>query len=906
MALKQQTTRNAGTAATFSDALARGDEDPSKIPMGYSIDLNSDSSDASDISEPTMSEERAKAKAKEASRKYNDEYYAYRNRVEGSTHNLKEEDEYLDGIERTKSGDNGIKSTNNKSASRSNKTQSKIDGKTGSSATRRDSMENGTVRRAVSKSRIALRSPLKRRGSNNGQHMVTAKPHDKPETVNVVKKPSRYKSPFSTRSKGAEGRSNAGMNKPTSSAQGSRQAQRPQHGPPTQQDQRPEQAQRSQQAQCPQQVQRPQQTQRPQQAQRPHPAQTQVQLEPQDRPKISPLHRHPNSVSEHESNLQHHAPVTHSIASQSQSSRQSSSSHVTPEGGQSAVQVSTNNTRNAKEMAVHSPSAVRKPSPLQVRPDAQTAVSQSRPQHTPSRQTPSFHTKFNSQLPTSRVNSNEQQHSLKVRPSNQPTQPQSSAARPNGQASSPRARQNLTTLSPNAYSHTKHTQSPRAPQTNQVRSVGATKPRGTDFAPSTSVSGSCQRSIASYASDKKSQASALSSVVSANHSQRGAAVSGVRPSRHTHQRAHVGEASSQTSALSSVASANYSQRGATVSGARPDSHTHPRAHVRETSSQASALSSVASANHSQRGAAVSGARPDNHTHSRAHVGEAIQQKRAFMPSIFPEPHINNTNHPAKQPQSRLQPVANPQKNLVEFPPPDVPVQVDIVVEEHSDVDNGENSNSDAQPVSIFSFLSSSRQIWMREQEMKSIARAANIPQSRWNGSLLFNQWKGNSPTQRTPNPQSDPVKISVTPPSHVVVSWNQQFIHTLSSFYASGVVNIPQTTNGKDVLMLLEYFGVVYSPDKLVFDSMGAYVKIKMWSDYMSRRAAMAQYVIHKCMSRTKLLQVFVTTPDASEIETNTLYYVGGKLCDVFDGNLAIQSGAEGQSTSCASEFNPI
>ena len=234
--------------------------------------------------------------------------------------------------------------------------------------------------------------------------------------------------------------------------------------------------------------------------------------------------------------------------------------------------------------------------------------------------------------------------------------------------------------------------------------------------------------------------------------------------------------------------------------------------------------------------------------------------------------------------------------VIEAPPPTVPVQIDIIVE------HAENNRGVA-PVTRFSFPTSSRLIWMREQEMKSIARTANIPKSRWDGSLLFRQWKAiNRPEPQQRNQPTNPLYVTITPPLHVVESWNQHFIQTLQSFYSSGIVHIPQSTNGKDVLMLLEYFGVVYSPDKLVFDSMGAYVKIKMWSDYMSRRAALAQYVIRKCMSRTKLLHVFVTTPDASEVEANTLYYVGGKLCDVFDGALPTQPGPDGQNSSCASE----
>jgi len=78
-------------------------EAKSNIPIGYSIDLQSvDSSDASDISEPTIVIERSRVQVKRQTRKHDDEYMQYNSKIKSI--NL-EEDEYLDALVRKKGGE---------------------------------------------------------------------------------------------------------------------------------------------------------------------------------------------------------------------------------------------------------------------------------------------------------------------------------------------------------------------------------------------------------------------------------------------------------------------------------------------------------------------------------------------------------------------------------------------------------------------------------------------------------------------------------------------------------------------------------------------------------------------------------------------------------------------------------
>uniref|UniRef100_A0A7S4K402 Uncharacterized protein n=1 Tax=Odontella aurita TaxID=265563 RepID=A0A7S4K402_9STRA len=122
--------------------------------------------------------------------------------------------------------------------------------------------------------------------------------------------------------------------------------------------------------------------------------------------------------------------------------------------------------------------------------------------------------------------------------------------------------------------------------------------------------------------------------------------------------------------------------------------------------------------------------------------------------------------------------------------------------------------------------------------------------------------------------------------------WTPSLTACICSYYLTGTVRIPDACRGNDVLLALEYFGIVYAPDQLAFDSFGCYLRVKLWSDYYTHRAAAADWVVRRLMEgRSRHSHSFVTSPERDEA-----VYVGSKRCDVLDGGLVMPPGETGRA----------
>lgn len=135
--------------------------------------------------------------------------------------------------------------------------------------------------------------------------------------------------------------------------------------------------------------------------------------------------------------------------------------------------------------------------------------------------------------------------------------------------------------------------------------------------------------------------------------------------------------------------------------------------------------------------------------------------------------------------------------------------------------------------------------------------------------------------------------------------WTPSLTSCVSSYYNTGAVRVPDACLGNDVLLALEYFGIVYAPDQLAFDSFGCYLRVKLWSDYYTQRGAVAEWVVKRLMEgRSRHSHSFVTSPDVGEGEE--AIYVGSKKCDVLEGGLSLPAGETGRppkSCSVVHEF---
>jgi hypothetical protein len=103
---------------------------------------------------------------------------------------------------------------------------------------------------------------------------------------------------------------------------------------------------------------------------------------------------------------------------------------------------------------------------------------------------------------------------------------------------------------------------------------------------------------------------------------------------------------------------------------------------------------------------------------------------------------------------------------------------------------------------------------------------------------------------------------------------------------------------GNDILLALEYFAILYSPDQLVFESFGGYLRVKMWSDYFTHRARIAHWVVQRILTKpSRHSHSFVTSPSLHE---ELFVLNSNKPIDVLDGDLSVDPARYGNLPSRA------
>lgn len=195
----------------------------------------------------------------------------------------------------------------------------------------------------------------------------------------------------------------------------------------------------------------------------------------------------------------------------------------------------------------------------------------------------------------------------------------------------------------------------------------------------------------------------------------------------------------------------------------------------------------------------------------------------------------------------------------------------------------------------------------RELEMRKSAKDFNIRATRWSKSRLFREWR-NQLEQDFENNESSPrteILIQLNPEEDCVSTnqshsfqWHPWLTTCIRAYYNTGTIRIPDECVGSDILLALEYFGILYSPDQLVFDSFGGYLRVKMWSDYFTHRAKMADWVVQKLVTTpSRHSHCFVTSPN---MEGDLFFLNSNKTMQVLDGELAVDQARYGDTPSRA------
>lgn len=148
----------------------------------------------------------------------------------------------------------------------------------------------------------------------------------------------------------------------------------------------------------------------------------------------------------------------------------------------------------------------------------------------------------------------------------------------------------------------------------------------------------------------------------------------------------------------------------------------------------------------------------------------------------------------------------------------------------------------------------------REREMKAVAKHFDIPLDRWDGSRLYKEFADDSFSSSS----GETLHLEVRPEVDCAVlnyshslQWMDWMTDFLLGFYTRANLRIPDESRGYDVLLALEYFGILYQPHQLKFASYAAYARVKHWSDYFSHRCAMGDIVAEKILTCNTQQQSF-------------------------------------------------
>lgn len=138
----------------------------------------------------------------------------------------------------------------------------------------------------------------------------------------------------------------------------------------------------------------------------------------------------------------------------------------------------------------------------------------------------------------------------------------------------------------------------------------------------------------------------------------------------------------------------------------------------------------------------------------------------------------------------------------------------------------------------------------REVEMQEAAKLTNISRNRWSASKLYSLWK-----QTKQSEDEEEITLRLTPEASMrdysELQWKPWLTTSIRAYYNTGTIRIPEDCLGSDILLALEYFGILTSsPDTFVFDSPEALNRIKLWSSYFTHRNAIAEWVISEFRAR--------------------------------------------------------
>jgi hypothetical protein len=178
----------------------------------------------------------------------------------------------------------------------------------------------------------------------------------------------------------------------------------------------------------------------------------------------------------------------------------------------------------------------------------------------------------------------------------------------------------------------------------------------------------------------------------------------------------------------------------------------------------------------------------------------------------------------------------------------------------------------------------------RELEMQAASRKFGIPPERWSGSLIYKAFQEQGRMEVVLMPEKECADQNYSNS----FQWEPWLTNLVQSYYQTGQLVVPDACQGLDLLLLLEYFGIIYQPNQLTFDSPAAYQRVKVWSDYLTVRSGIADWVAVAISSVQQTHYFFATTPILDQWAE-----LGQERLTHLDGGLSVPA----DKTSCGVVF---
>ncbi|CAB9506101.1 expressed unknown protein [Seminavis robusta] len=200
----------------------------------------------------------------------------------------------------------------------------------------------------------------------------------------------------------------------------------------------------------------------------------------------------------------------------------------------------------------------------------------------------------------------------------------------------------------------------------------------------------------------------------------------------------------------------------------------------------------------------------------------------------------------------------------------------------------------------------------RENEMFGRAYKVGLRVDQWNGSLLTRLLKGYYPWYRD-NIKQSLYTLQLYPESDCAEAnysqdfrWQSWINQCIESFYKTGKLRVPDFCTGSDVLTALQYFGILYDPDQLVFDSFSTFMRVKLWSEYFTHRDTIAAWITKQLNEPSTEHQhhstrIFSTCPHL--LEPGCVITIGKQQSEVFDGGITMVDSMKDETVSQSCMF---